>query len=570
MYFHNNFNCLERKLMNKTKEDLRLEELFRREWEHNFIKSPEFATIMGDNRFNDKLSNLSFEEINLSLNHEKKVLDELNGFNISELNETNKISHQLYLEQTENHIKSHEFKEYLMPLNQMHGIHTFFARLVSMSPFKNENDYENYLSRLKAFPKYIDQVIELMKEGIKVGLSVPKIAMADVPNQISRQLLDDITESSFYTPLKKDIVSENLRQTIYKSIKDNVYEPFKKLENYIKNEYIPNSRDSIGLSDLPNGENYYNFKLKSLTTTNLTAKEIHDIGNNEVERIFSEIKDVMKKTGFNDYEKFLEHLRTNPDFYFKSEEELLMTYRDLCKRIDKELPPFFKTLPRLTYGVEKIPDYQAPSSPTAYYMASDINMTRAGIYFANTCQLETRPKYEIEALSLHEAVPGHHLQLSLALELNDLPEFRKSGRFIGYIEGWGLYAEKLGEEMGFYKDPFYKFGQLSFEIWRACRLVIDTGLHAFGWTRDKAISYLQYYTGKSYDACKVEVDRYIVMPGQATTYKIGEIKILELRKRMNELKGINFDIRDFHDLILKNGALPLNILEDYFNKELKN
>lgn len=556
--------------MSKTKEDLRLEELFKREWERNFVKSPESATFMGDNRFNDKLSDLSFEELSDSLNHEKSVLDELNGFNTNELNNTNKISHKLYTELTKNHIQIHDFQEYLMPLNQMHGIQTFFARLISMTPFKEEKDYENYLSRLKAFPKYIDQTIELMKEGIKKGFSVPQIAMADVPNQISRQLVEDVTTSSFYTPLKKDIVSAELKEELHKAIIDNVYAPFRKLENYLRDEYLPNSRTSIGLSELPNGEEYYNFKLQTLTTTDLTAKEIHEIGKNEVERIFSQIKAVMTETGFDDYEKFLNHLRTNPDFYFKSEEELLMTYRDLCKRIDKELPPFFKLLPRLTYGVEKIPDYQAPSSPTAYYMSSDINMTRAGIYYANTCQLETRPKYEIEALSLHEAVPGHHLQLSLALELNDLPEFRKSGRFIGYIEGWGLYAEKLGEEMGFYKDPFYKFGQLSFEMWRACRLVIDTGLHAFNWSRDKSIEYLQYYTGKSYDACKVEVDRYIVMPGQATTYKIGELKILELRKKMEELKGKDFDIRDFHDLILRNGALPLNILEEYFNQEIRN
>lgn len=556
--------------MIKTQEDLRLEELFKREWEDSFFKHPEYATFMGNYNFNDRLSDLSFEEIEKNYNHEKNILTELKTFNINELNEINKISLDLYIEQTENHIKSHDYKEYLMPINQMHGIHTFFARLISMTPFKQEKDYIDYLSRLKAFPKYIDQTIDLMKDGIKNALSVPKIAMQDVPNQISRQLIDDITKSSFYEPLNKEIVSESLKKEIHKAIEENVYKPFRKLEKYIKDEYIPNSRESIGLSELPDGENYYNFKLKMLTTTNLTSKEIHDIGNKEVERIFSEIKDIMKKTGFDDYNKFLEYLRTNPDFYFKSEDELLMTYRDLCKRIDKELPPFFKTLPRLPYGVEKIPDYQAPSSPTAYYMASDMNMTRAGIYYANTYQLETRPKYEIEALSLHEAVPGHHLQLSLALELNDLPEFRKSARFTGYIEGWGLYSEKLGQEMGFYKDPFYKFGQLSFEIWRACRLVIDTGIHAFGWTRDKAIEYLQYYTGKSYDACKVEVDRYIVMPAQATTYKIGEIKILELRKRMEILKGKQFDIREFHDLILKNGALPLSILEKNFDKSINN
>lgn len=556
--------------MNKTTEDTRLEELFKREWEYDLVNRPEVATFMGDNRFNNRLSDISFEGIEKEYNHQKEVLEELKNFDTANLNETSKISLQLFTLQTENSLRSYEFKDYLMPINQMGGIHNFFGRMIAISPFKTEKDYENYLSRLKAFPKYIDQTIELMKSGIEQGFSVPQIAMVDVPNQIARQLPEDITTSSFYDPLKKDIVSDSLKTAIHEAIKTDLYNTFNKLQNYIKNEYIPASRESFGLNKLPNGDNFYNYKLKTFTTTDLTSQEIHEIGKKEVERIFTQIQDLMSSLGFKEYDKFLEHLRTNPEFYFKTENELLIAYRDLCKRIDKELPPFFKVLPRLTYGVEKIPDYQAPSSPTAYYMGSDMNMTRAGVYYANTSQLDTRPNYEVEALALHEAVPGHHLQISLALELADLPEFRKSARFTAYIEGWALYAEKLGAEMGFYKNPYSKFGQLSFEMWRACRLVIDTGLHAFDWERDKAIEYLQYYTGKSKDACSVEVDRYIVMPGQATSYKIGELKIIELRKKMEEAKGENFDVRDFHDLVLRNGALPLSILENNFNEYLKN
>lgn len=548
--------------MNKTKEDLRLEEFFKREWNYNLEHSPESSTFLGDTRYNDQLSDLSFEKIEESFKHEQELLNELAGFDLDQLSEVNKLNHKLFKLNTENGLKSHSFKEYLMPLNQMSGIQTYFGRMVAMSPFKKEKDYENYLARLQAFPKYINQTIALMQKGIEEGYSVSQIAMLDVPNQIARQLPENIEQSGFYKPLEKDIVSEELKNKIINSIKIDFYPAFHKLKDYIQNEYIPSARTSFGHSSLPNGDEFYNHKLRTFTTTDLTSTEIHEIGLKEVERIFSEIKVLMTQLGFDDYDKFLNHLKTNPDFYFTKEEDLLMYYRDLCKRIDKELPPFFKVLPRLSYGVEKVPDYQAPSSPTAFYMGSDINMTRAGVYYANTYQLETRPKYEAEALALHEAVPGHHLQISLALELQDLPEFRKSARFTAYIEGWALYTEKLGVEMGFYTDLYSKFGQLSFEMWRACRLVVDTGLHAFGWERDKAIEYLQYYTGKSRDACMVEIDRYIVMPGQATSYKIGELKIVDLRKRLEEVRGENFDIREFHDLILRDGALPLSILEE--------
>lgn len=552
-----------------TTEDKRLEDLLKREWDKSFENSPEFATFMGEHKYNDRLSDLSFEAIEKAYNEEKELLKELKSFNQNKLSETNKLNLQLFTLKTENSIISHEFEDYLMPISQMGGIQNLFGRMINIMPFNKEKDYQNYLSRLNAFPKYIDQTIAIMEKGVKRGFTIPKIAMMDVPNQISRQLTDDYKLSSFYEPLNK-LNNESLKDDIEEAIKNKLYTSFNRLKDFINEKYIPNCRESFGLSELPRGKEFYNHRLKDFTTTELTAQGIHDIGKREVERIFGEITVLMKELGFDSHSDFLEHLRTNPDFYFKSENHLLMSYRDFAKRIDKELPAFFKVLPRLPYGVEKVPDHQAPSCPTAYYMGSDINMTRAGIFYANTYQLETRPKYEMEALTLHEAVPGHHLQISLALELDNLPEFRKSARFIAYIEGWALYTEKLGAEMGFYQDPYAKFGQYSFEIWRACRLVVDTGLHAFNWTREHAIDYLQHYTGKTREACTVEVDRYIVMPGQATTYKIGELKILELRKKFENVKQDNFDIREFHDLILRNGALPLNVLENYVSDYLSN
>ncbi|MFN8674354.1 MAG: DUF885 domain-containing protein [Candidatus Sericytochromatia bacterium] len=550
--------------MQKNIEDIKLEEFLEKKWNENIQDSPEFATFLGDHRFNDKMNDHSEANILKHYEKEKLCFQELQEIKYEELSENSKLNYDLFYLKTKNNIDSFKYDTHLMPINQMHGFHNYFSRLIEMMPFKTEKDYENYLSRINAFSGIIDQIIVLMKKGIEKGLTVSKPAMLDVPNQILRQIPDDITKSIFYRHLKKsDSVSKELLDKIENAIKTEIYAGFTKLANFITNEYIPNCRETIGFSDLPNGKELYDFLLKEFTTTDLTAEEIHNMGLKEVERIFSEIKEVMVKAGFDDYDKFLDYLRTNPDFYFTDPEMLLMTYRDFCKRVDKELPAFFKILPRLPYGIEEIPAHQAPSSPTAYYMSPDVAMTRAGIYYANTSQLETRPKYEIEALSLHEAVPGHHLQIALALEMQDLPKFRKVARFTGYVEGWGLYSEKLGAEMGFYQDIFSKFGQLSFEMWRACRLVIDTGIHAFGWDRRKAIDYLKYYTGKSESASAVEVDRYIVMPAQACTYKIGEIKILEIRKKFEDTLGKAFDIREFHDIILRNGALPLSVLETY-------
>jgi len=542
-------------------EDLKLLEFFEKDWEHQLENNPEMATFYGDHRYDDRLTDESEEFINKEYNYQINLLEELNKFDYQKLSEENKLNYKLFKLKTEENIESYKYKPYYMPINQLHGIHNYFSRMIEMMEFKNEKDYEKYLSRLNAIPNKIKQVIDLMEKGIKNNLTVPTIAMLDVPNQISRQLVK-VEDSLFYAPLKKDIVSNELRSKIEESIKDNLYRSFEKLKDYIKTKYIPSCRKSIGLSELPNGKEYYNFLLKEFTTTNLTAEEIHNIGLKEVERIFAEIKNTINKIGFIDYEEFLEYLQYDKRFYFKTEEELLINYRDFAKRVDKELPRFFKVLPRLTYGIEKVPDYQAPSCPAAYYMPPDFNMTRAGIFYANTYQLETRPKYELEALTLHEAVPGHHLQIALSLELENLPKFRRVSKFTAYIEGWGLYSEKLGEEMGFYKNIYSKFGQLSFEIWRACRLVVDTGIHAFSWSREKAIEYLQNNTGKVKEACEVEIDRYIVLPGQAVSYKIGELKILELRKKAEEFLRDKFDIREFHHIILKDSSLPLTILEE--------
>ncbi len=557
----------------KTIEDNQLWDLLEREWQYLMENTPEFATFLGEYKFDDRLTDLSDEALKRKHHHDLEVVKELKSMEYNNLSEDNKLNFDLYLEKVLNEIREYSFKGYLMPINQMDGVQNDFSRIIQMMPFKKEKDFLNYLSRLNAFPVFIDQLIDLMKKGVEGGFVLPKSAVINVPSQIKGQLPEDYKKSPYFQPLESDnkFLFSELRAKIEAAIQDKLYASFNRLNDYMEKEYIPACRDTFGLSDIPDGKGYYEHKLKMMTTTDLTAEQIHEIGKNEVERIFKEMMNLAQKVGFNgSYNEFLEHLKVNPEFYFTDPNMLMMTYRDISKRADKELPALFKVLPRLPYGVDEIPSHQAPSYPTAYYMPADINMTRPGIFYANTSQLEIRPKYEMEALTLHEAVPGHHLQISLSLELEGLPKFRRLAMsdFTGYIEGWGLYSEKLGEVMGFYKDPYSKFGQLSFEMWRACRLVIDTGLHAFNWSREKSIQYLKDHTGKSEPACAVEVDRYMSIPGQATAYKIGELKILELRKKFEEIRGDDFDIREFHDVILRNGALPLNVLEKYVNDHL--
>ena len=452
----------------------------------------------------------------------------------------------------------------------MGGVQINFPNLVDITPFRNQNDFDNYLARLFLFPEYMDQIIALMKEGLKNNITPPKIVLQKVPNQISVQYQFDVKNSPFYKPFEKNIgslpdsVRANYQELAVKSIKNHVFTSYRNLFDFFTEEYLPKARKNISAISLPHGDDYYAFKVKYYTTTNKTPSEIHSIGLSEVTRIRLEMEKVIKDSGFTgSFKAFITYLRTNPDFYYNNAEDLLDGYRAICKKADPELTKLFGTLPRLSYGVKPIPDFQAPASPTAYYYSGSLIAGRPGYFWANTYKLNTRPKYEMEALSLHEAVPGHHLQISISQELEGVPEFRKHGGFTAFSEGWGLYAEKLGEEMGFYKDPYSKFGQLTYEMWRACRLVVDTGMHAFGWSRERAIKFVADNTAKTENDIVVEIDRYIAWPGQALAYKIGELRIIELRALAEEKLGEKFDIREFHDTVLGDGAVPLDILEQH-------
>jgi uncharacterized protein (DUF885 family) len=416
----------------------------------------------------------------------------------------------------------------------------------------------------------VGEQLELLKTGLSKGYAPPKITMRDVPKQIADLIPEDAMKSALldaFTEFPAGI-SEAERARLTNRAKElyvsSIRPAFAKFHDYVANTYVPACRESIAVTALPNGAAAYAFHVRWQTTTSLTPQQIHQIGLSEVKRIRAEMDKVVASTGFEgSFHDFTEFLRNDPRFYFDKPQDLVNAYKVVAKSIDPELAHEFVNLPRNTYGVTPIPDFKAPSQTTAYYQPGAPAVGRPGYYFVNTYNLKARPKWEMEALSLHESVPGHHLQISLGQELENVPEFRKNVGYSAFVEGWALYGESLGEELGLYKDPYSKFGQLSYEMWRAVRLVVDTGMHTMGWSRDQAIQIFKDNTGKTDQDIIVEIDRYIVWPGQALAYKIGQLKIRELRSASEKQLGNKFDVRKFHDAVLENGAVPLNVLEPY-------
>ena len=468
------------------------------------------------------------------------------------------------------------FQWHLVPLNQRGGIQDENS-LADAIAFQSVKDYEDWLTRLKAFPVYMDQTIALMRAGVEAKMVQPQIVMKRVPAQIKRQIVEEPSTSLFYKPFKsfpKEIEPadrDRLQREAQAAIREKIVPAYRKFLGFFEREYFPACLKDVGASRLPRGQDFYSFLARKQTTTKLSPHEIHEIGLSEVKRIRNEMEQIKQQVGFTgSLTEFFEHLRTAPQFYFTDPGDLMNAYVAFGKRVDPELPKIFKKLPRIRYGIEAIPAHMAPDTTTAYYRPPSADGSRPGTYFVNLYKPETRPKYEIAALSLHEAMPGHHLQIALATELNDFPEFRKHTHFTAFIEGWGLYSESLGHEMGLYDDLYSKFGQLTYEMWRAVRLVVDTGIHSKEWSRMQAIEYFKVNAAKSELDITNEIDRYIAWPGQALAYKIGELKIKELRQRAEKKLGSQFDLRDFHDVMLRNGAVPLDVLErlvdDWLNR----
>ena len=457
-----------------------------------------------------------------------------------------------------------------MPLNQMEGIQQGAADTLESTPHHSVAEYGIILERMKTLPVSVEQQIALLQEGLKRGYTPPKITMRDVPKQIADLIPADPTASALLQPFAEfpsafsDAERARLTEQAKKIYTSSLAPAFQKLHDYVATTYLPACRENIAASSLPNGGPAYAFHVKWQTTTDLTPQQIHAVGLSEVKRIRAEMDKVIASTNFKgSFHDFTEFLRTDPRFYYDKPEDLVNGYRVIVKKIDPELAHEFGKLPRLPYGVCEIPAFKAPSQTTAYYQPGSPAVGRPGCYFVNTYNLHARPKWEMESLSLHEAVPGHHLQLSLGQEMENVPEFRKHVGYSAFVEGWALYSESLGQEVGLLKDPYSKFGQLTYEMWRAVRLVVDTGMHSMGWSRDQAIQFFKDNTGKTDQDITVEVDRYIVWPGQALAYKLGQLKIRELRTAAEKKLGPKFDVRKFHDDVLQNGSVPLDVLQQH-------
>lgn len=550
----------------------KLHSLLDSDWQRYVENYPEMASYLGDNRFNAKWSDLSLTAIAEQHQQDKAVLAKLKGIDYQALSASDKVNYDLFKWQVQASINEYEFSPYLTPVTQRDGVQSIdtFAQFI---PFNTVQDYQNWLKRLKALPTLISQVTALMKEGMKRGVMPPKITMSRVPAQIQKQLVNQAEKSLFFSKFSnypenfslsdQQVLTEQALQVI----KNDVIPAYQAFYNFFKDEYLPACRDTVGLSALPQGKAYYQHLINYHTTTQLTPDEIHNIGLKEVARNKAEMDKVIQEVKFKgSFAEFLTFLRTDPQFYYQTPEALLEAYQAISKRLDPQLPKLFGKLPRMPYGVIPIPSSMAPDTTTAYYSGPSLDGTRAGYYYVNLYQPQTRPKYEMEVLSVHEGVPGHHLQIALQMELGELPNFRRYRDFTVFTEGWGLYSERLGYDMGLYKDPYSRFGQLTYDMWRAVRLVVDTGMHYKGWSRQQAIDYFTSNAAKSKEDIINEVDRYISMPGQALAYKIGQLKILELRDKAEKSLGDKFDIRSFHDMVLGSGSIPLNVLEENTNK----
>jgi prolyl oligopeptidase len=555
-------------------DDAGFERLLDDHWDWTMGNAPTFASSLGDRRFDDRWTDVSPAAFERRHREKQAFLARLDDIDNARLSESNRLNYELFRRELENDLAEHEFRQWLIPLSQRGGIQTS-SQLAERLRLHSADDFENWNTRLRRFGTYMDQTIELMRTGMREGRVPPSILMDRLPDQVRAQIVAAPTDSDFYAPLlslPETIDAERaaaLRTGAREAIGDVVVPAFERLLVFLETEYLPACRDSIGIADQPDGKRYYETRARRFTTTSMTPEEIHRIGLAEVARIRAEMQRIITELGFDgDFAAFLHFLRTDPQFYYDTPEELLTAYLATSKRIDPELVKLFGKLPRTPYGVRPIPAAIAPDTTTAYDSPPAADGSRAGYYYVNLFRPEVRPKYEIEVLTVHEAMPGHHLQIALAQELGDVPAFRRFLGFTAFVEGWGLYSESLGADLGLYEDPYSRFGQLTYEMWRAVRLVVDTGMHYKGWSRERAIEFFKTNAAKTEADIVNEIDRYISWPGQALAYKIGELKIKALRARAEDRLGARFDVRRFHDEILSRGALPLDLLERYFERWL--
>ena len=518
------------------------------------------------------LGNFSSEYFKSEKEFAENILLKLSKIDTDKLDENDNISYELLSFVLNDIIAYYDFERFLNPLLSDSGFHS--SLVYNVRPLYNYNQVKSYLNKLNAIPNYVDQYLPLISEGLEKGVSQPLVIFNGYESTYNDHITDNYESNYFYSPFKnlpKDL-SENQKDSVLieakKAIEKNVVPQFRRIKGFFENEYYPNTRTAIGVSETPRGSQFYQDRINYYTTSKTyTAEKIHQIGLSEVDRIKKEMIKIIEELNFQgSFDDFFKFLRTDDQFYATTPKELLMYARDISKRADEQLPRFFKTLPRKPYGVAPVPDAIAPKYTGGRYVGTSKNSSEPGYYWVNTYDLKSRTLYTIPALTVHEAVPGHHLQSALNNELGDsIPRFRRNLYLSAYGEGWGLYTEFLADEMGIYTTLYEKFGKFTYEMWRACRLVVDTGIHAKGWTREQAVNYMSSNTALSMHEVNTEIDRYISWPGQALSYKIGELKIRELRKMAENKLNEKFDVREFHEIILEYGTVTLSILEKRIN-----
>ena len=554
-------------LDSRTHVSIRLHQLFQEEWEFRLKENPIYATYCGDHRYDDRLPSISLADFERRAEQARAFLTSLQSIARSELSPADQLNASIFEQVLRDQLSEYAFNTHLMPVSKVAGPHASLAELPDITPFNTAADFKAYIHRLGRFYEYIQANISLMRTGIQQGFTPALNALAGIEDTLLAQVVPDASQTVFARPFQTlpaeigSMEAAQMRQKGLQAIQKSVIPAYQRLLDFMTREYLPAARTVVAASELPNGKAYYAYCVRHFTTLDLTPEQVHQTGLEEVHRIRAEMQALIQKTGFQgDFQAFLRFLRNDARFYVDTPTALLEKTALILKRMDGELPRLFKVLPRTPYGIRIVPDYSAPHNTTAYYFPPTGEGT-AGYYYVNTYDLKSRPLYEMEALSFHEAVPGHHLQIALQQEMAEVPPFRRFGEVTAFIEGWALYAERLGLEVGFYQDPYSNFGRLTYEMWRAARLVVDTGMHALGWSRQQAIDFMAENTALSLLNIANEVDRYIAWPGQALAYKIGELKIRALRIYAESTLGSRFDLREFNDVVLENGCIPLDVLE---------
>ena len=549
-----------------------LDTLYAEYWEESLKLNPINATFIGDKRYNDQLPNFFSADYRKQTGEfNRRWLQRLQGLDVSKVEGQARLSHEILVESLQEQIAGEAFPDWQQPINQFFSVPNYIVMLGSGSsaqPFKTVKDYDDWLARAGKVPALFEQAIANMREGVQAGVVQPRLLMQKVLPQLDGVVSDDPQKTPFWGPISNlpadfsDADKKRLTEAYTAMINQQLVPAFRGLRTYLADEYIPVARETHGLGALPNGAEWYAHLAKSTTTTSLTPAEIHQIGLDEVARLRTELEQLKTEVGFEgDLKSFFKYMSTDPKFTFKSEDAILKDYRDLEAKVNQKVPELFSLMPKAAFEIRPVEAFRAASEAAGSYMSPSEDGTRPGIFYLNTYDLPARKSWARDSLYLHEAIPGHHFQLALQQELEGVPAFRRFGGQTAYIEGWGLYAESLGKELGVYADPYQRFGQLSAEIWRAIRLVVDTGLHSKGWTREQVLEYMHDNSGLSETDAIAEAERYMAIPGQALAYKIGQLKITELRNKAQQELGDKFDIREFHAQVLGDGSLPLAVLE---------